>query len=185
MESNEACMWRQGGKLLRTMAFSVPYQQIPNCVHTEYTTLGADVSPGYFLVSFGPITTCQFFPLMCKRKLSVHPHHFLGSLKCGLVELLLVWRGTWPGWYCSPQTWLSHWAHLWPLNLHVSEAAYVIKEWLWSRNQHRRKHPKVCSLGAGSGTGDAELWAISCWSFDDKHQPEASYLLRAWILRVE
>lgn len=123
LESNEASMWRQGEKLLRTMAFSVLHQQIPNCVYTEYTILGADVSPRHFLVSFGPFATCQFSPLMCKKKLIVHPHLFLGFLKRGWVELLPVWRGTQPGWSQSPQTWLSHWAHLWPLYLHVSEAA--------------------------------------------------------------
>lgn len=42
--------------------------------------------------------------------------------------------------------------------------------------------PELSSLRTESHVGDAELGAINCWSFEDKHQPETSCLLRAWIL---
>lgn len=44
---------------------------------------------------------------------------------------------------------------------------------------------ELSSLRAESSVGDVELGAISCWSFEDKHQPETSSLLRAWMARVE
>lgn len=144
------------------------------CAHWIYYSGGWRVSetlPGQLWA----FTTCQFSPLMCKRKLTVHPHLFLGFLKHGLVELLLVWRGTWPGWSRSPQTWLSHWAHLWPLYLHISEAAPLSHEGVTLEQKSKQKEilPRfvllVLKVGLGMLNSEPSAAEVLMINISQKH----------------
>lgn len=115
----------------------------------------------------------------------MHWHHFMVFLKSGWAPpgLLkgLEWLVSRPSDIAFPVSTVMTF-------LFIGLRGYPLKS---LRNNFRagiktqENTPELSSLRAESSVGDAELWTISCWSFEDKHQPETSCLLRAWIPHIE